>query len=143
MGVPVVSFPNGLYIDATKGVPTDNNIPAALMVQNNIIAGCATPVLYSIAGNANPAQTPNTTATITAWFNTVNYGNSILATNDLVGLTAPYNYTSPDFNPTATSPAVNGASFTHAKLANGFTSVTYKGACAPNDNWWKTWTKFN
>lgn len=139
----IMGFSNGLYIDATKGVPTDNNIPASLFVQNNIIAGCPTPVLYSITGNTNPALTPNTTTTITTWFNTVAYGNSVLATNDLVGLTAPFNYAAPDFNPTAGSPAVSGAVFTNPKLANGFTSVSYKGACAPNDSWWKTWTKFN
>ena len=139
----VMGYPAGLYIDATKGVPTDNNIPAILSVQNNIIAGCPSPVLYSITGNANPALIPNTTATITAWFNTAAFGNSILTTNDQVGLVAPFNYTSPDFNPTAGSPAVTGATFTHAKLATGFTSVSYKGACAVGDTWWKTWTKYN
>ena len=139
----IMGYPAGLYIDATKGVPTDNNIPAILSVQNNIIAGCPSPVLYSITGNANPALTPNTTATITAWFNTAAFGNSILTTNDQVGLVAPFNYTSPDFNPTSGSPAVTGATFTHAKLATGFTSVSYKGACAVGDTWWKTWTKYN
>ncbi len=139
----IMGYPNGLYIDATKGVPTDNNLPATLAVQNTIIAGCPTPVLYSITGNANPPLVANTTASITDWFNTPAYGNSILATNDLVGLIAPFNYTNPDFNPTAGSPAVTGGSFTHSKLSTGFTSVNYKGACAVGDTWWKTWTKFN
>ncbi|MDB5280567.1 MAG: hypothetical protein JWR61_5522 [Ferruginibacter sp.] len=139
----IMGYPNGLYIDATKGVPTDNNISGSLFVQNTIIAGCPTPVLYSLGTNTNTPLTPNTTATITTWFNTPDYGNSILATNDLVGLTAPFNYSTPDFNPTSGSPAVTGGSFTHPKLANGFTSVSYKGACAVGDTWWKTWTKFN
>ncbi|MEO5948062.1 MAG: hypothetical protein ABIP79_14690 [Chitinophagaceae bacterium] len=140
----IMGYPNGLYIDATKGVPTDNNIPASLFVQNNIIADCATPVLYSIAGNANVPNTANTTATITAWFNTPAYGNSILTNNTDVQLTAPFNYTAPDFNPaSAASPAATGASFTNPKLTTGFTSVSYKGACAVGDTWWKTWTKFN
>ena len=138
----IMGYPNGLYIDATKGVPTDNNIPATLSVQNNIIAGSAKPVLYSIAGNTNAALTPNTTATITAWFNTASYGNTILINNSEVGLVAPFNYSTPDFNPTAASAAVTGATFTHTKLSTGFTSVAYKGACAVNDTWWKTWTKF-
>lgn len=138
----IMGYPNGLYIDATKGVPTDNNIPGSLFVQNTIIAGCPTPILYSITGNANPALTPNTTATITAWFNTAAYGNSILVNNTDVGLTTPFNYAAPDFNPTTGSVAATGASFTHSKLA-GFTSVAYKGACAVGDTWWKTWTKFN
>lgn len=139
----IMGYPNGLYIDATKGVPTDNNIPSSLFVQNTIIAGCPTPVLYSIAGNANPPITPNTTATITAWYNTPAYGNSILTNNTDVGLIAPFNYTSPDFNPAAGSTAASGAAFTNPKLTTGFTSVTYKGACAVGDTWWKTWTKFN
>ena len=138
----IMGYPNGLYIDATKGVPTDNNIPGSLFVQNNIIAGCTKAVLYSIAGNANVPTTPNTIATITDWYNTAAYGNSILTTNTEVGLTDAFNYANPDFNPTASSVAVSGASFTHPKLATGFTSVTYKGACAPGDTWWKQWTKF-
>jgi hypothetical protein len=139
----IMGYPNGLYIDATKGVPTDNNIPGSLFVQNTIIAGCPTPVLYSLGANTNVPLTANTTATITDWFNTTSYGNSILATNDLVGLTAPFNYTTPDFNPTAGSVAAAGAAFTHPKLSTGFTAVSYKGACAVGDTWWKNWTKFN
>jgi len=138
----IMGYPNGLFIDAQKGVPTDNNIPGSLFVQNTIIAGCPQPVLYSIAGNANVPITPNTTATITAWYNTPAYGNSILTNCSDVQLTAPFNYSSPDFNPAAGSPALSGAAFTHTKLATGFTSVTYKGACASGDTWWKTWTKF-
>ena len=139
----IMGYANGLYIDATKGVPTDNNIPGALAVQNTIIAGCPTPILYSNNNNATVPLVANTTATITAWFNTAAYGNSILATNAEVGLTAPFNYTAPDFNPTAGSPAVTGGAFTHTKLSTVFTSVTYKGACAVGDTWWKNWTRFN
>ena len=139
----IMGYPNGLFIDAQKGVPTDNNIPGSLLVQNNIIAGSPTPVLYSIAGNANVPTTINTTATITAWYNTAAYGNSILTNNSDVQLTAAFNYTAPDFNPAAGSPALAGANFSNAKLATGFTSVNYKGACAAGDTWWKTWSKFN
>ena len=137
----IMGYPNGLYIDATKGVPTDNNIPGSLFVQNTIIAGCPQPVLYSISGNANPPITANTTATITAWYNTAAYGNSILTNCSDVQLTAPFNYSSPDFNPAAGSPAANGASFTNTKLT-GLTGVSYKGACGIGDTWWKTWTRF-
>ena len=137
-----MGYPVGLYIDATKGVPTDNNIPASLFVQNTIIAGCTSPILYSLGSNTNVPITPNTTATITNWFNTVAYGNSILPNNTDVGLTAAFNYTNPDFNPTAGSPAAAGASFANPKLTNGFTAVAYKGACAVGDSWWKVWTKF-
>lgn len=138
----IMGYPNGLYIDATKGVPTDNNIPGSLQVQNTIIAGCPTPVLYSITGNTNTPLTPNSTATITTWYNTASYGNSILTNNSDVGLGAPFNYSNPDFNPTASSVASTGGAFSNPKLATGFTSVSYKGACAPGDTWWKGWSKF-
>ncbi len=138
----IMGYPNGLFIDAQKGVPTDNNIPGSLLVQNTIIAGCPQPVLYSIGSNPNVPLTPNTTATITAWYNTPAYGNSILTNCSDVQLTAPFNYSSPDFNPGAGSPALSGASFINTKLASGFTTVSYKGACASGDTWWKTWTKF-
>ena len=88
------------------------------------------------------AATGATTASITTWFNTASYGNSILTNNTDVALTAPFNYTAPDFNPTAASPAASGASFTNSKLSSGFTSTSYKGACAVGDTWWKTWTRF-
>ena len=137
----ILGYPNGLFIDATKGVSTDNNITSgSLLVQNTIIAGSPSPVLYSNTGNV---ITASTTATVTAWFNTAAYANSIVTTNAEVGLTAAFNYTAPDFNPTANSIAVAGAKFDNAKLASGFTNVTYKGACAAGDTWWKTWTKFN
>ena len=138
----IMGYPNGLYIDATKGVPTDNNIPGSLFVQNTIIAGCTNPILYSLGTNANVPTTLNTTATITAWFSTAAYGNSILTNNSDVGLNAAFNYTNPDFNPGAGSVAATGAAFAHPKLTTGFTAVDYKGACAPGDTWWKGWTKF-
>lgn len=137
----IMGYPVGLFIDATKGVPTDNNIPASLMVQNTIIAGCPIPVLFDRGTNATVPAIPNTQATILSWFNTASYGNSILTNNSDVGLTAPFNYTAPDFNPASGSAAANGASFTNAKLG-GLSSVNYKGACAVGDTWWKTWTRF-
>jgi hypothetical protein len=137
-----MGYPNGLYIDATTGTSTDNNIPGSLLVQNTIIAGCPKPVLFSRGTNTNVPTTPNVEADIITWFNTPAYGNSILTNTADAGLTAPFNYTAPDFNPSsASSAAATGASFSNAKLA-GFTSVTYKGACAVGDTWWKTWTKF-
>ena len=136
----IMGYPVGLLIDASKGSPTDLNIPNTLNVQNTIISGSPLGINYA----ASPtAPTGATTATITAWFNTPAYGNSILATNPEAGLIAPFNYLTPDFNPaTATSAAATGAAFTHFKVATGFTPVTYKGACAVGDTWWKVWTKY-
>lgn len=151
----------GLLIDASKGTPTDLNIAgytppggtanastAGLYFANNIIAGpSSNAVVYSPSSGAT--VTGSTTASITAWVNTAAYANVMLAANTDAGLGSPFNYSTPDFNPTsATVPAATGASFTNAKLTtvtNGvpdFKVVTYKGACAVGDTWWKTWTKF-
>ena len=140
----VMGFPIGLFIDAQLGVPTDNNIPGSLFVQNTIISGSATPVNYSLGTNPNVPITANTPATITTWYNTPAYGNSILTNNTEVGLEAAFNYAAPNFNPSsASSAAATGGAFTHAKLTDAFFSkVTYRGACAVGDTWWKSWTKF-
>ena len=139
----MLGYPVGVFIDATKGIPTDNNIPNSLFIQNTIIAGCATPVNYALGTNTNVPTNANTAATITAWFNTAAYGNSTLTNTTDAGLIAPFNYSNPDFNPSGTaSAAATGASYAHPKMAGFITPVTYKGACAVGDTWWKTWTKF-
>ena len=140
---------NGLLIDASKGTPTDLNLAPAggLNFVNNIIAGPLTnAAIYSPSATA---PTGTTTVSLLAWINTAAYSNTLLPNNTDVGLTAPFNYTAPDFNPSAsTSAAANGATFTNTRLLSktgsefDFTPVTYKGACAVGDTWWKSWTKF-
>lgn len=140
---------NGLLIDASKGTPTDLNLSPAggLNFQNNIIAGATANAVKYAASATTP--TGATTASITTWVNTAAYANSLLATNDAVGLTNPFVLGNPDFNPSASSSsAATGAAFTDAKLKTttsgvaDFTAVTYRGACSVGDTWWKTWTKF-
>ena len=134
-----IGWPVGLLIDASKGHPTDTNIPASLFFQNNIIGGCNTPVKYA-ASTTSP--TGATSASILDWVNTAAFGNSILATTADVKLNAPFNYATPDFAPAAGSPALTGAIFSNSLLKDGFTPVSYRGAVGPNDNWYKGWTKF-
>lgn len=135
----IMGWPIGLLIDASKGYPTDNNIPDSLFVQNTIIGGCNVPVKYA-PSTATP--TGATDASILAWFNLATSGNTILTNNSDVQLTAAYNYTNPDFTPVAGSPALTGASFSHVKLLQGFTPVSYRGAVGAGDTWFKGWTKF-
>lgn len=139
----------GLLIDASKGTPTDLNLAptGGLNFANNIIAGnTANAVTYSAS---TTAATGGTAASMLAWVNTASFANTITANNTDVGLVAPFNYSAPDFNPsTSSSIAATGASFSNSKLTtktaglDDFTAVTYKGACAVGDTWWKTWTKF-
>lgn len=132
----IMGWPTGLLIDASKGYPTDNNIPGSLFVQNNIISGCATPVKYA-ASTATP-----TGFDVLNWYNTPTNSNTNYATNDEVKITAPFNYSNPDFTPLSGSPAFGDALFTNAVLSKNFITVTYRGAVGVGDTWWKGWTKY-
>jgi hypothetical protein len=139
-----LGWPIGILVDASKGTPTDLNVnDSTLRIRNCIIAGCSVPVSYAASTSAS---TGATTASIQSWFTNPYFGNSILTTVDDAKFVNPFNYTLPDFGPFGTSPAGSGASFTDAKLATGFTAVTFKGAIAPagaDAVWHKGWTKFN
>jgi len=139
----ITGWPQGILIDASKGIPTDNNIngtSANLFLQNNIVAGCAAPLVYAASATA---PTGANTASMLTWFSTGAFNNSILPATADVQLQAAHNYSAPDFNPmSASSPAASGASFSNAKLTSGFTSVAYKGACGVADTWWKNWTSY-
>lgn len=135
-------FPVGLFIDATKGTPTDNNIVGnKLFFENNVLAGNTTPLKF---GPSTSTPTTYTLADLTTWFNAK--GNTILASTadvKLAGAWAPAG-TTPNFSPTAGSPLLTGGSFTNPKLATWFTQVTYRGAVKDaNDTWYAGWTNFN
>jgi hypothetical protein len=137
----IMGWPTGWLLDASTGTPTDLNLsgtsPKAAYA-NNIFAGNKTQSNYTVSVNA-------ATGWVAADFRTYleNNGNSFLTENSAVELVAPFNYDNTvDFNPTATSPALSGASFSDSKLSNGFTPTSYRGACNANDAWWKGWTKF-
>ena len=136
-----MGWPTGLLVDASTGRPIDLNISGGSMViANTILASNNTQFSYTASASA---PTGWATADLTNYFNLPANGNSVLATNNDVALTAPFKYDNTvDFNPAAGSPALTGATFTSPKLATGFTAVTHKGAAASGDTWWKTWTKF-
>ncbi|MEP6584798.1 MAG: hypothetical protein ABJA90_11045 [Ginsengibacter sp.] len=133
----IIGWPVGILIDASKGYPTDTNIPASLFVQSSIIAGSATPVKYA------PSTIAPTGFDVLAWFNLPANSNTILTTNAEAMITAAFNYANPDFTPMAGSPALTGADFSNLNLKTGFTAVPYRGAVGAGDTWWKGWTKFN
>ena len=137
----MLGWPVGVYIDATTGGPTDLNIVNnTLLIQNTIVAGCTVPLKF---GASTTTPTGWDLTELTRWFNTPAYGNSILANSSDVQLTDAFNQTgNPDFTPQPGSPLLSGASFANAKIASGFTVVTYRGAVGPADTWWKGWTKF-
>lgn len=139
----VIGYPlAGLFIDATKGTPTDNNIKSgSLAFENNIIAGCPLPLKYGAA----TTPTGYTLADLTTWFN--NGGNSTLPYSNDVKLTGAWNPagTTPNFSPAAGSPLLTGGTFTSTKLSDAFfQKVTYRGAVKDGtDFWYAGWTNFN
>jgi hypothetical protein len=128
-------WPYGLYIDGASGdspAQANNNV---LQIENCVMSGMAN----SYKTNATSLQSPD------AWFlaTTPARNNSILATNDLLQVTAPFNLTAPNFLPAAGSPLLTGASFTNTRLTDAFfTSVTYKGAFGTT-NWTSGWCNFD
>jgi len=78
-----------------------------------------------------------------AWFTAAAKNNTVLATNDLLLVTSPFNLTAPNFLPAAGSPLLTGASFTNTRLTDSFfTVVTYKGAFGTT-NWTSGWCNFD
>ena len=141
----IMGWPAGLLIDASKGTPVHGNITAGkLVIQNTTIAGCAAPTKF--ADNTGVA-TGWTNTDVSNWFGAAAHHNEILAENAEVKLADAFNYANPDFTPLAGSPLLNSASFAHAKVASGFTPVTFRGALGaagtPEGDWWKGWTSFD
>lgn len=137
----IMGWPVGLLVDGSTGRPTDLNITNGTMViSNNIMTGNNSPFAYSASASA---PTGWTVTDLTNYYNRINGGNTLLTNTSDVALGAPFKYDNTvDFNPTAGSPALSGASFTDGKLATGFSQVNYRGAAAAGDSWWKGWTKF-
>ena len=67
-------------------------------------------------------------------------GSKSFASRDEIGLTDPFNLTSPNFLPKAGSPALTGSDFTG--IDPFFTTTTYLGAFGTT-NWTQGWASFN
>jgi hypothetical protein len=129
----IAGWPYGLYVDGTLGdSPTqaNNNV---LQIENCVIAGMGS----NYKSNATSLQNPD------VWFTAAARNNTVMATNDLLQVTSPFNLTSPNFLPAAGSPLLTGASFTNTRLTDSFfTSVAYKGAFGATD-WTTGWCNFD
>jgi hypothetical protein len=90
------------------------------------------------------------------------YRNRVLANNEQVGYTRPFDYTNPDFSPFASAnvnipgypsgpnPIVGAANvvFADARIQQRpyIQSVSFRGAIGPSgleNNWYKGWTRFS
>lgn len=129
----LMGFPEGVLID---GATTQNNVLTGDMFANNIVA--ATQSNNWITTTPENATVENLLRTGAA--------NSFFTGNAGVKLQAPYTLANPKLYPKAGSPALSGASFSHAALNDPFfTVVNYRGAFrqgAAND-WTVGWTNWD
>jgi len=124
-------YPTGLDIDGQKGDSPAQATANVLQIENCVMAG--------MTANYSTTYLPDAET----WFTNASRNNQIMATNDLLQITAPFNLTSPNFLPAAGSPLLSGAAFTNTRLTGSFfTSVAYRGAFGPT-NWTATWCNFD
>ena len=120
-------YPTGLDIDGQKGDSPAQATANALQIENCVMAGMT----------ANYSTAYLTTAG--AWYTDASRKNQVLATTDLLQITAPFNLTSPNFLSATGSPLLGGASFANTRLTDSFfIPVTYRGAFGTT-NWTSTW----
>jgi hypothetical protein len=127
----VMGWPTGIKIDGDSCQNNANN--SLLKIKNTVIS----------ASNLNLDSAATTTAWgISAWYGTTGWDNMVYSANTDVMLSNPFNYTNPNFRPSAGSPMLSGASFADPFLASDFSTVTYRGAFGADD-WTADWTNFN
>ena len=124
-------YPTGLDIDGQKGDSPAQATANTLQIENCVMAGMT----------ANYSTAYLTAAE--AWYTYASRNNQVLASTDLLQITAPFNLTSPNFLPAAGSPLLGGAAFTNTRLTDSFfTPVAYRGAFGTT-NWTATWCNFD
>jgi hypothetical protein len=129
----IAGYPQGLFIDGALGdapAQANNNV---LQIENSIMSG----MINNYKENATSLQGT------AAWYTLPARSNTIVATNDLLMLTNPFNLTAPNFLPLSGSPLLTGASFTNTRLTDTFfTVVTFRGAFG-TENWTSGWCNFD
>ena len=124
-------WPVGLDIDGQKGDSPAQATANVLQIENCIMAG--------MTNNYSTAYLTDAEA----WYTNASRNNQVLATNDLLQVTGPFNLTAPNFLPATGSPLLSGASFTNTRLNDSFFArVGYRGAFGTN-NWTESWCNFN
>jgi hypothetical protein len=126
-----VGWPVGIKIDGDSCHQNADN--GLLKIKNCVIS--ASPTNLDSAAGTTPWG-------ITAWYNTTGWDNGIVANNNDLMLSNPFNYSNPDFRPSTGSPLLAGASFLDSKLSSGFDMTpNYRGAFGATD-WTANWANF-
>ncbi len=124
-------WPSGLYIDGQKGDSPAQATANVLQIENSVMSGMTNNYVTTYLTDAE------------AWYTNASKNNQVMATNDMLQITDPFNLTAPNFLPVTGSPLLSGASFTNTRLSDTFfTQVSYRGAFGTT-NWTATWCNFD
>jgi len=122
---------NGLYIDGQKGDSPAQASANVLQIENCVMSGMTNNYVTTYLADAE------------AWYTNASRNNQVLATNDLLQVTNPFNLTALNFLPVTGSSLLGGAAFTNTKLTSSFfTQVSYRGAFGTT-NWTANWCNFD
>lgn len=126
---------------------------SSYVIRNSVYMGFPVGMLFESAGTI--ADIANFTNNVVHGFRAAAQGATPNATNTLItgevgfsnetiDLVDPFNPTFPDFRPSGSSPARNGANFGGlvGTPSNFFQTTTYRGAFSLNTNWNATWSRF-
>lgn len=146
-----MGYPVGLIVENDKGSDTQGDATkGSLKIANTFFAGMT--ILGSdknksfVDGFTDNSGTPSTSqeSFSAAYFKTADRNNRVLANISDLKLKQPNGMAAnADYSPASGSPLLGAASFTDAKVATGFTKVTYAGAFGEGDNWLEGWTEFD
>ena len=151
-----LGWPQGLLIDDTRGLVSDDINDSTIRFIGNLITG--TPVPFAYAGTAAGFST----SFLDTWFRNSFYRNTVLTDNLQSGYTRPFDYGNPDFTPFASAnlaipgftsipnPIIGAGNvnFTDARIAarsNFIRTVNFRGAIGASGedvNWYRGWTRF-
>lgn len=124
--------------------------PDALLFDGNNVANAAAGDTIALqntifAGNKGGFKTASITTGFnpTTWAGASTFNNTLLPQPTDAQLENPFNLLNPGFLPKSGSPALSGASFSHARLSGGFfTLTTYRGAFG-STRWDLPWANYN
>jgi PKD repeat protein len=118
----------GVFVDGTRTGQKHQN--DSMSFKNNILAGNLRAINNSSFSGARAKV--------------LSQNDSIFSATGV--LNDPFNYTNPSFAPSEGSPALTGASFTDARVADAFfTQTPFRGAMGnnPDSNWTNCWCNFD
>jgi hypothetical protein len=128
-------WPTGLYIDGDNTDANANNND--LQIEHCFMSGMGK--FFDV-----PTGQLWSASTARSWYFNASRNNDTLATNDLLMITDPFNYTNPNFIPQAGSPVLGAALWTNARLASDtfFEKVTFAGPMGSTD-WTSPWANWD